>query len=433
MEVIQLKEIQIKSTGDTLYYETLDNGLQVFMFPKTNVNNVFASFNVKYGAMYNTFIPIGEDKYHTFPNGIAHFLEHKLFAQENGVDPLLFYAEKGADVNAYTSEYNTAYHFSGSTNIKENLEYLLDFVQGPYFTDENVEKEKGIIEEEIKMYKDDPYSYMDDRIRFNGFINHPIKYSVAGEVEDIMAITKEDLYRCYNTFYHPSNMFLVISGNFNKDELMNLIIDNQNKKKFDKLDKINIKKNDEPNEVSQPFEEIKMSVEVPKISYAIKLPIRDINMDARKRDLYLFILFNSLFGATSTFNEEMKNKGILLSYIMIDTNYTEDHLYIVISADTENVNELLSNIKNTLNNLEVSDEDFNNKKKSFISTNLYILDDVDAINARIVNDLIIYGNYDTNMEKIVDSLTKEEFNEFIKNLDLSNTSTLILNPILKNN
>jgi predicted Zn-dependent peptidase len=426
-----MREITIKSTGDVLYYDTLDNGLQVFLFPKSNVNNVFASFNVKYGAMYNDFIPIGEDKFHTFPNGIAHFLEHKLFAQENGIDPLLFYAEKGADINAYTSQYNTAYHFSGSSNLKENLEYLLDFVQGPYFTDENVEKEKGIIEEEINMYKDDPYSYMDERIRFNGFVNHPIKYSVAGEIEDIMSITKEDLYRCYNTFYHPSNMFLVISGNFNKDEIMNIIIDNQSKKKFDKLDKIILKEVKEPDEVSLSFEELKMNVEVSKVSYAIKLPLKNIDMDPRKRDLYLFILLNSLFGATSIFNEEMKDKGILLSYIMIDTNYTKDHLYIIISADSESVNELLDNIKKTLNNLEISEEDFNNKKKSFISNNLYILEDVDAINARIVNDLIIYGNYDANTEKIINGLNMEEFDEFIKKLDFSNTSTLIIDPLSK--
>jgi predicted Zn-dependent peptidase len=208
MGVIMMQQIEIKRTNDILYYDTLDNGLQVFMVPKQNVNTTFVSFNVKYGAINNEFIPLGQNKIKKFPNGIAHFLEHKMFAQENGVDPMMFYAANGADVNAYTSLYNTAYHFSCSDHLKENLEYLLDFVQAPYFTDENVDKEKGIIEEEILMYNDDPYSYLDEGIRLNAFKNHPVRYSIAGTVEDIKAITKEDLYTCYETFYQPSNMFL---------------------------------------------------------------------------------------------------------------------------------------------------------------------------------------------------------------------------------
>jgi predicted Zn-dependent peptidase len=426
-----MKELKINNTEEYLYYDTLDNGLQVFMFPKNKVNNVFVSLNVKYGSMNKDFIPISENSMHEFPNGIAHFLEHKMFAQENGIDPMLFYANSGADVNAYTSQYNTSYHFSCSSNLKENVEYLLDFVQAPFFTDENVDKEKGIIEEEIKMYKDDPYSFMDDKIRFNGFVNHPIRYGVAGEVEDIMSITKEDLYKCYNTFYHPANMFLVISGNFDKDELMNIIVNNQKEKEFDDLDKIILKKINEPNEVLNPYEEFKMNVEVSKISIGIKLPLTDFDMDARIRDLYLFILFNSLFGATSSFNEKMKDEGILFSYAMIDTFYTEEHLYIVISADTSNVNKLLEEIKFTISKLEISDEDFENKKKVLKSSNIYVLEDVDAINARIVNDLIIYGKYDANLDEIIDNLSKEELSSLIEKLDFSNTATVVINPLSK--
>ena len=425
-----MKQLEIKKTGDILYYDTLDNGLQVFMFPKNNVNNVFASLNVKYGAIHNDFIPIGEETMQSFPHGIAHFLEHKMFEQENGVDPMLFYANNGADVNAYTSQYNTAYHFSCSSNLKDNIEYLLDFVQAPFFTDENVEKEKGIIEEEIKMYKDDPYSYMDDKTRFNGFINNAIKYSIAGEVEDIRAITKEDLYKCYNTFYHPTNMFLVISGNFDKDTLMDIIVENQKNKTFDQLDKIVLRNIEEPDEVFEAYEEIKLNVEVSKVSYGIKFPLKDIDIDPHKRDLYLYILFNSLFGPTSIFNEEMKGKGILLSYAIIDTNYTDSHLFVVISADTENVEALLDAIKNNLDNIEVSDEDFDNKKRTFISNSLYVLEDVDNINARIVNDLILYNNYDTNIDKIIDSLNKEEFEVIISNLNFKNTTTVVINPLL---
>jgi predicted Zn-dependent peptidase len=381
--------------------------------------------------MYNNFIPIGEDKYHTFPNGIAHFLEHKLFAQENGVDPLLFYAEKGADVNAYTSEYNTAYHFSGSTNVKENLEYLLDFVQRPYFTDENVEKEKGIIEEEIKMYNDDPYSFLEEHLRLNVFKDHPIRYSNAGTVEDVNSITKEDLYLCYNTFYHPTNMFLVITGNFDPSDVIEIIKNNQAEKKFKNIDQITTNKPKEKDKVVLPHEEVQMNVEVPKISYGIKLPLKKINMDPKKRDLYLAIMLDTLFGATSEFNEEMKQKGYLLSYVGIETTYTDTYLLITISADTEHVDELLVAIKKTLDNINISDDDFDRKIKMFVSSNIHIYEDVDSVNRNIVNDLILYGKFYDDIDTMLDSLKRSEWEMLKRNLDFKNTSVLIIKPMSK--
>jgi predicted Zn-dependent peptidase len=423
--------MEIKKTNDKLYYDTLDNGLQVFLIPKDNVNTTFVSFNVKYGSMYNEIVPLDEKQMVKFPNGIAHFLEHKMFEQENGIDPMIFYASNGADVNAYTSLYNTAYHFSCSSHLKENIEYLLDFVQAPFFTDENVLKEKGIIEEEILMYNDDPYSYLDERIRFNAFNIHPIRYSIAGTVDDVNSITKEDLYRCYHTFYHPTNMFLVVSGNFDVDTLMNVIKENQQKKEFKKKGTITIKKNNEKDEVFNEYEEKQMNVEVPKISYGIKIPINNIKMDPKRRDLYLAILFDSLFGSTSTFNEEMRKKGILLSYAMIDTNYTDTHLFITISADTEFVAELIKEITDTLSKIEVSDEDFNNKKKLFISNNIYIYEDVDAINRTIVNDLVLYGKYYFNIDDIIASMSQNEFNELKRQLNFDHSCILVINPITK--
>lgn len=428
---MQLKEITINKTNDVLYFDTLENGLQVFMFPKQNVNTVHASFNVKYGAMHNEFVAVGESKSNKFPNGIAHFLEHKMFEQEDGIDPMLFYAQNGADVNAYTSEYNTSYYFISSSHLKENLEYLLDFVQTPYFTDENVEKEKGIIEEEIKMYHDDPYSYLEERVRYNGFKKHPVKYSVAGEVKDIKAITKEDLYKCYNTFYHPSNMFLVVTGNFDPEEIIGIVKENQEKKKFDKRDKVTIKKVKESDDVHKEYEEIKMNVEVPKISYGIKIPLKNIKIDPKKRDIYLSIIFNSLFGSTSIFHELAKEKELLLSYASISTTYSDNHLFITINADTEKVQELLEMIKKTLQNIEIDDDEFENKKKLFISNNLYTLEDVDAINSNIVNNLIIYGQYETNYDKIIRNVTKKEIEDLIKQLNFDNVSIVVINPLKK--
>lgn len=421
-----MKQMTIKKTNDVLYYDTLDNGLQIFMVPKADLNNVIVSLNIKYGATHNEFIPIDEDKMRRVPNGIAHFLEHKMFEQENGIDPMIFYSANGADVNAYTSLYNTSYYFSCSNNIKENLEYLLDFIQTPYFTDENVNKEKGIIEEEIKMYNDDPYTYLDEGIRFNVFENHSLRYPIAGFVDDIKTITKEDLYTCYNTFYHPSNMFIVIVGKIEVAEMFNIIKMNQKGKKFKPLNDIVIKKYKEKDKVIKAYEEKIMPVEVPKIALGLKIPLKKITMNPKRRDLYLAVLFDSLFGATSLFNEEMKEKGYLLSYVGISTFYTDEHLLIVLSADTEYPTELLDAINKRLTHLDIEEEDFNNKIKVMLSSYIYLYEDIHTINKRLTDDFVLYGKYYPNVNDIISSLNIKELRKLINNLNLENTSTLII-------
>ena len=235
-----MKKSKLEKLDLSLYTEELDNGLRVFIVPKTDVNGIYATLSTKFGSVYKEFVPLNEKKMVSVPLGVAHFLEHKMFEQKNNIDPFTFYSERGSDANANTSNYKTTYLFSGPNFFDENINYLLDYVQDPYFTDENVEKEKGIIEQEIKMYEDDPYFKMYDGIIYNTFIKHPIKYPIAGTVEDVRKITKEDLYTCYNTFYHPSNMFLVITGNVDPKEAMEVIKINQEKKKFDSKKEITL-------------------------------------------------------------------------------------------------------------------------------------------------------------------------------------------------
>ncbi len=431
MGVMMMKQVKIEKTKDVLYIETLDNGLQIFMVPKNTVNTTMVSFNVKYGAIHTSFIPLGEKEMISVPLGIAHFLEHKMFEQESGIDPMLFFAQNGADVNAYTSLFNTAYYFSCSTRLRENLNYLLDFVQSPYFTDENVLKEKGIIEEEIKMYDDDPYSFLSDQIRLNAFINHPIRYNVAGEVKDIRSITKEQLYKCYHTFYHPSNMFLVITGKFDVEEVLNIVKVNQQAKKFDKQQIIAIKKIKEEDEVLKEYEEKEMNVVVPKICVGIKIPLKGIKIPPKIRNIYLSIIFDCLFGTTSTFNEEMREKGFLLSNIAFDSTFTEDHFYQTMSADTEHTSELLDAIEKQLLNISIDEKDFSDKIKMFISNNIYVFESVENTNVLISQNLILYGEYEANIRKIIDNLSMEGLNNFISKLNLNNKSVYIIKSIQK--
>ena len=284
-----MKKIKLKDIDEFVYYEKLDNGLEVYLYSKDTVHSSYVTFTTKYGSVYNEFIPIGEDKMKTFPKGIAHFLEHKVFVQKEDPQPMEFFAESGSNCNAYTTFRNTTYLFYATKSLKENINYLLDYVQNIYLTDESVESEKGIISEEIHMYEDRPNDILNEKIRLNTLHNNPYRDSIIGTVSDIEKITKEDLETCYHTFYHPSNMFIVVTGNFNPEEIMKVITDNQSKKQFKSMDKIKIKQFKEEDKVVKEKEVIKVSTNIPKVAYTLKIPLKDINISRRKLHLYMYI------------------------------------------------------------------------------------------------------------------------------------------------
>lgn len=216
------------------------SGLTVFIYPKAEMRSTYAVFGTRYGSIDKVFKRSDEAKAETTPAGIAHFLEHKLFESEDG-DAFGRYAEIGASANAYTSFETTRYLFSCTENAEQALEILLDFVQSPYFTKQTVEKELGIIGQEIKMYDDDPQWRMMFSLLRAMYHTHPIKDDIAGTVESIAEITPEYLYRCYNTFYNLNNMALCVCGNCTEEEVLALC---------DKM----LKKS-EPVEVERVFEE----------------------------------------------------------------------------------------------------------------------------------------------------------------------------------
>ncbi|HZG71007.1 MAG TPA: insulinase family protein, partial [Chondromyces sp.] len=148
-----MEKIVFDQLQEELYHEKMENGLDVYILPKKGFNKTFATFTTKYGSIDNQFIPLGKEEFIKVPDGIAHFLEHKLFEKEDG-DVFQQFSKQGASANAFTSFTRTAYLFSSTSNVRQNLETLMDFVQDPYFTEKTVEKEKGIIGQEIRMYDD---------------------------------------------------------------------------------------------------------------------------------------------------------------------------------------------------------------------------------------------------------------------------------------
>ncbi|MCF0123418.1 MAG: insulinase family protein, partial [Ruminiclostridium sp.] len=203
--------------GETLWEETLENGLRVFVFPKPEFGKSYAFFATCYGGMDTRFLLDGQ--WLDTPMGIAHYLEHKMFDTPDGGNALQKLSATGASPNAFTGSAITGYHFECTDLFWENLRTLLEFVSVPYFTEESVQKEQGIIGQEIRMMEDNP-SRQSYRLLLEAlYQNHPVRNSVAGSVESIAQITADTLYHCHEAFYTPSNMVLCVAGNVDPERV----------------------------------------------------------------------------------------------------------------------------------------------------------------------------------------------------------------------
>ncbi|MDD3821561.1 MAG: pitrilysin family protein [Bacilli bacterium] len=424
-----MNKLVIKGTNQNIYYERLTNGLEVYLAPNEKQEAFYVTYSTKYGSVHNEFVPLGAKKYCKFPEGIAHFLEHKLFEQESGLDPFSFFAKSGTIANANTSFFKTSYLFYGVNDFEANLNYLLDYVSKPYLTDKNVEKEKGIIEQELRMYDDMPFWVLVGGLKKNAFHHHPIKQNIAGSLKSIKAITKEDLLTCYNTFYHPSNMILIITGNFSKEKALDLIKKKHSATKTSPLPKIKLKKYSEPNTVVKERLEKQMAVEVPKVALGIKIPLTKLkDFDLKVINLYLGLLGNILFGSTSKFLAEMVEKGYIIGDLSSNRILVDNYFFAQIGAESNQPSQLIMAIKKYLNGFKVNKKDFERIKKVFISSYYLTFDDILAVNNKLLSNIINYNKLYLNEIDLLKDLNKEELDKIIKLLDLNQVSTCIITP-----
>ena len=417
-----MKKTNFKNLDLDLYYEKLDNGLQIYVLPKTNINNIYVTFSTKYGSNIIEFKH--NNKNVKVPLGIAHFLEHKMFEQEDDTDIFSFYSERGADCNANTNYTKTTYLFSGPSFLEENINMLLNYVQSPYFTDENVNKEKGIIIQEIKMYQDMPDTVLYDKILENCFKINPMKYPIIGTIDSVNSITKEQLYTCYNTFYHPSNMFLVVTGNVDPNEIINIIKENQLKKEFSEENKIKIKKYDEPNEVSKKEDTINLNVSIPKCAIAYKIKIEKNIQNL----FYLLTLFDCKFSSTSDFINNLIDEEIINDSLIVDFDNSTDYLIMFVIGETLKPNVLLDKIKKEMTNLKINEDDFLRKKKTLLSSIIYMTENIFSLNHNIMNDIIKYDKFNENKYNDIKNLNYKDFTKLIQTINFDNYTTLIINP-----
>ena len=345
MQIIENKLIKEK-----VYIEKLESGFTIFCIPKKNTKKKYAVCGVGYGSNYNHFIIENEKKEIKIPDGVAHYLEHKMFEQENGTNSLDRLSSLGVDANAYTTNDHTAYLFECTNNFEEGLEELLNYVQNPYFTDENIEKERGIISQEIKMYEDDP----DWKVYINCmnalYKNNTIKIDVAGSVDSIKKINKETLYQCYNNFYVPENMVLIIVGNFEPNEIIQKV---RKKITIKNKNKAQIIKQSEPMEINNKEIIEKMDISIPIFTIGYK--VNPVVKEKVKRTICIEILLEIIFGISSdTYNELYKNGFI---YENLTTSFewsTEEYAHILIQGKSfdfskvkDTINKKIDEIKNT--------------------------------------------------------------------------------------
>jgi predicted Zn-dependent peptidase len=343
-----MKKISFDQLQENLYYEKMSNGLDVYILPKKGFNKTYATFTTKYGSIDNHFVPLNEEEFVKVPDGIAHFLEHKLFEKEDG-DVFQQFSRQGASANAFTSFTRTAYLFSSTTNVERNLETLIDFVQDPYFTEKTVEKEKGIIGQEITMYDDNP----DWRLYFgviqNMYKNHPVKIDIAGTIESITPITKDMLYQCYNTFYHPSNMLLFVVGSVDPDQIMNQIRSNQEKKDYEKMPEIKRRFDDEPETVAEKKQVLKMNVQSPKCLVGLKAPEpHQQGKEMLRQELSMNVFLDMLFGKSSTYYSELYNDGLIDETFHYDYTQENGFGFLTVGGDTEKPDELAEKVQSLL-------------------------------------------------------------------------------------
>ncbi|CCL65731.1 peptidase M16 inactive domain protein [Clostridioides difficile P20] len=417
MEEMSMEKIVNDILKEEVYYEKLQNGLDVYFMPKRGFMKKYAILATNYGSNDLEFVPIGEDKKIRVNEGIAHFLEHKMFEQPDGGDAFDKFSKLGVNANAFTNFTMTAYLFSATENFYESLEHLIDYVQTPYFTDENVEKEKGIIAQEIKMYNDDP----DWNVYFNClkamYVNYPARIDIAGTVDSIYKITKEELYKCYNTFYNPGNMALFVVGDLDVEKVID-VTKKSNNYKVDRLSKsIERFYPEEPESVKEKEVIEKFPISMPMFNIGFK----DSNVGLKgkellRKEIVTDILVGMLFKKGSKLYEDLYMQGLINENFGAGFSSQVDYAFSIIAGDSKEpkkVKEIILDYIEKSKKEGLSKEEFERTKKKKIGSFIKCFDSINFIG----NSFISYVFKDINLLDYLDiikDITFEEVEERLK-------------------
>lgn len=424
MKIIESSRIKEKA-----YVEKLENGLTVIIIPKANTNKKYIIWGTHFGSIDNHFIMpnTGEEVY--IPDGVAHFLEHKMFEQENGKNSLDVLMALGIDANAYTTNDHTAYLFECSNKFYEGLDELMDYVQHPYFTDENVEKEKGIIAQEIKMYDDDPGWRMYINAMDCMYKNNPVKLDIAGTVESISKITPDVLYKCYNTFYNPSNMTMVVCGDFVPEDLLEEI----KKRIVKKEPQGEIKRIYPPkeNKINKPYKEDEMEVSMPifAIGYKDNEELKENRENIVKKHIAIEILLNMAIGKSSELYKKLYENGDLLSEPDLDYEFSDEYAHVLITGQSKDPKKIYEKVKETFEQYKkngLDEKHFNRIQRKIYGDYVVEYNSVGDIARMFLSDKMKQINSFDYIEEYF-QVTKEYTEDVLKNV--FKTENMILSVV----
>lgn len=411
-----MKVIESLNIKEKAYIEKLENGMNVIIIPKNTTKKKYVIWGVNFGSIDNHFKVDGEEIY--IPDGVAHFLEHKMFEQENGKNSLDTLMALGIDANAYTTSDHTAYLFECTDHFYEGLDELMNYVQNPYFTNENVEKEKGIIAQEIRMYDDDPGWQLYMGILDCLYKNNPIKVDIAGTVESISKITPEVLYKCYNTFYALDNMTLVICGDFEPEKLLEEVKKRLTKNKtYEKIERIYPEKE---KTINKKYVEKNMNVSMPIFAIGIK-DVSKMDSEIVKKHIAIEILLNMIIGKSSDLYKKMYNQGLLLEEPSIDYEFSEEYAHIVISGQSNDSEEVYKMFKEEIENYknnELNIDHFERIKKKIYGDYVVEYNSVSEIarmflteHMKKISSFDYIEQYKVITKEYVEQVLKEIFND----------------------
>lgn len=423
--MMKIKEIKNDILGDSYFDIDHPSGLKILFMPKPSYSGAYAIFATKYGSI-DTSIETGENEFITIPEGTAHFLEHKLFESED-LDAFERFAKTGASANAYTSFDRTGYLFSCTGSFKENLEILLDFVQHPYFTQATVEKEQGIIGQEIDMYRD----VADWEVMFNClrtmYAAHPVRIDIAGTQDSIAQIDAELLYKCYANFYNLNNMVLAVAGNTTVEEILEVadrvLVPVEGKQAVRNIAPDNGK-------VSAPYTEEALAVTTKQFMLGFK-EIHDTPERTLKEEVCMEILLEILIGKSSELYNRLFNSALVNSPLSFEYFNGFGYACALISGESDEPEKVREEINKEILSLRekgVSKVDFERTKKKLYGALIMAFNDVDNIANSLATSYFmnesVFSDFDAYRE-----ITIDDINETLKNsLDIDNSTLSVIIP-----
>lgn len=428
---MEIKRYYDEQLNEEMLSAVHESGLRVYVFPKQGFQKYYAIYGTEYGSIDSAFQVPGEDEMTHVPDGIAHYLEHKMFEEEDGGDAFQRFALTGASSNAFTSFDMTAYLFSCTDKFYENLDILLDFVNHPHFTKENVAKEQGIIGQEIKMYEDDP----EWRVFFNTlsalFHRNPVKIDIAGTVESIAEITPELLYRCYHTFYNPANMVLVLVGDVDMNEAMKYVDKHIDAKR--NLGQIPRETVTEPKE--RVRERITQNLVVSQPLFRIGFKDNHMELDAEgrlKKELATELILDAVFGKCSDLYHELYESGLIDSSFDAETDISKSYGFTLVGGESRDPEAVYAKVREYLDGLMVngiSEEALARARKTLVSRNIRLFNSVERMGNAFIRQ--IFSEYHPlQMKEALNQLTDAEVNDRLREHFATDNCVLsVVNPV----